>query len=106
MTKDRTLSSMTMNPLLAPLPATSTRGANSFGSPLALPAFLVMALNVVLVVSALAAAGYMSPLWAAVLLVGAVAFALASTVVIVAERRRIRRTTAGRASSRTDLGVL
>jgi hypothetical protein len=87
---------MTIHPRDAHQSTVTTYGAGSFDSPLALPAFVVMAVNVVVIVVALAAAGYMRPLWSAALIVGALAVAIGSTIMIVAERRRLRRAMSAR----------
>lgn len=69
---------------------TEPRRGQGFQSPLALPAFILVACVVLLVVSSLAAAGYMRPSWAVPLLAIAVLVGLAAIKLLFAERRWIR----------------
>lgn len=70
---------------------TDPHGGVAFKSVLALPVLILIVGGVVVAVSALAAAGYMRPQWAALLGVAAILIGIVGTAVVVMEHRRTRR---------------
>lgn len=63
----------------------------AFRSRVALPAFVLLAVCVIVLVTALASAGHMQPQLAGALLIAALVIGMAATAVMVGERRRVNR---------------